>query len=349
MPRQNEDPAGPEAGEVQQAGRQQTGPEAGAVQQAGRQTSASPVSWLGRVAQPDRLDLSTDRGDVFRIWKERWEDFYLLAGIGAMDSKAQMAILRSCFTDETYRVVRNLPLDEDQRQDVTTVLQELESYAIGQVNEVLERKRFNSRVQGEGETFDDFLTCLRDLSRTCNFCPSCNESMIRDRIVIGLRSTETVQKLCAIPNLSLSAAISLCRSQEAAHRDTTEIRGPDTTVARMVYTETSSANHREGHRDSSPPATCRVCGPRSVRGRQDARRSPEAQDSHELCPPRRPAAPTDGENPCRNCGYLHRREDGCPARGRECRNCGKIGHFTGVCRSRHLPRPTVTCQHGGNM
>ena len=232
MPRESEEPAGPDAGAAQQAGRQPT--------------SASPMSWLGRVAQPDRLDLSTDRGDVFRIWKERWEDIYLLAGIGAMDSKAQMAILRSCFTDETYRVVRNLPLEEDQRQSVTTVLQELEKYAIGQVNEVLERKRFNSRVQGEGETFDDFLTCLRDLSRTCNFCPSCNESMIRDRIVIGLRSTETVQKLCAIPNLSLSAAISLCRSQEAAHRDTTEIRGPDTTVARMVYTETSSGNHLEG-------------------------------------------------------------------------------------------------------
>ena len=81
----------------------------------------------GRTAQPDRLDLSTDRGDAFRTWKERWEDFYLLAGIGAMEPRAQMAVLRACLTDDTNRVVRNLPLEEDEQQDVHAVLCHLET------------------------------------------------------------------------------------------------------------------------------------------------------------------------------------------------------------------------------
>ena len=48
---------------------------------------------------------------------------------------------------------------------------------------------------------------------------------------MGVRSTETVQKLCVILNLSLSTAISLCTSQEAEYRDATEIRGADAVVA----------------------------------------------------------------------------------------------------------------------
>ena len=64
---------------------------------------------------PDRLDLSTDRGDAFRSWKERWDDFYLLSGIVVMEPKAQMAALRSCLTDDTNRVMRNLPLAEEDR------------------------------------------------------------------------------------------------------------------------------------------------------------------------------------------------------------------------------------------
>ncbi|KAF0307558.1 Transposon Ty3-I Gag-Pol polyprotein [Amphibalanus amphitrite] len=133
---------------------------AGAVQPAttaAAGTQQNNTSWLGRAAQPDRLDLSTDRGDAFRSWKERWDDFYLLAGIASMQPNAQMAALRSCLTDDTNRVVRNLPLTPEERQDVNAVLAQLETYAIGQVNEVLERKRFNSRVQGNRRVTVDAL------------------------------------------------------------------------------------------------------------------------------------------------------------------------------------------------
>ena len=46
---------------------------------------------------------------------------------------------------------------------------------------------------------------------------------------MGLRSAETVKCLCATPDLSLSAAVSVCRAQEAASRDALELysRAPD--------------------------------------------------------------------------------------------------------------------------
>ena len=49
------------------------------------------------------------------------------------------AALRACLSDDTLRVVRNMDLEESQRNDIWVVISQLEAYAIGQVNEVLER------------------------------------------------------------------------------------------------------------------------------------------------------------------------------------------------------------------
>ena len=131
-----------------------------------------------------------------------------------------------------------------------------------------ERKRFNSRVQAEGETFDDFVTSLRDLSRSCNFCRSCNESLIRDKIVIGLRCADTVQKLCAVPKLSLASAISLCRAQEAATRDAGEIRSSDVSACQVGAADCWN--------DLPPGTTCRVCS-RGGRPRTSHNRRPPGE------------------------------------------------------------------------
>ena len=95
---------------------------------------ASGVGWLGRVTQPEELDLSSDRGDAFKVWKERWEDHLLLSGIGAMEPRRQMAALRACLSDDTLRIVRNMDLEEANKNDITVVLERLEDYAIGQEN-----------------------------------------------------------------------------------------------------------------------------------------------------------------------------------------------------------------------
>lgn len=51
-----------------------------------------------------------------------------------------------------------------------------------------------------------------------------------------------------------------------------------------------------------------------------------------------------GRNPCGNCGFLDHeaRDRSCPARGRECRICGKVGHFGRCCRSRSAVSLTVS-------
>ena len=74
--------------------------------------SAQPKSWLGQAAKPDRLDVSIDDVEHFRIWKHRWDGYYALSGLSQVDSLTQYHVLMSCLADETIRVVDNLPLQK---------------------------------------------------------------------------------------------------------------------------------------------------------------------------------------------------------------------------------------------
>ena len=252
---------------------------------AGAPAAGAGPAWAGRHARPDRLDIASDRGELFNVWRERWEDYVLLSGLGRAEPSVQIAALRDCLTDDTVRVLRNLELSETDRIDVKKSIDALEKYANGQVNEVIERKKFNKRVQAQGESFDDFLTSLKELVRSCNFCNECRDSLIRDRVIMSLRSAETVKCLCATPDLSLLAAVSVCRAQEAASRDALELysRAPDGPSAQQVRSP----------RAGGGPASCAGCGRRRHRSEQH-------------CPAR-------GQR-CRACQGLHHFAAVCPSR-----------------------------------
>ncbi|KAF0302696.1 hypothetical protein FJT64_025211 [Amphibalanus amphitrite] len=109
---------------------------------------------------------------------------------------------------------------------------------------------------------------------------------------MGLRSAETVKRLCAVQNLSLSHAIAVCRADEAAARDAVELRAGG--LARAAAHQVDAA---ERHR--APPSA----GPRRRDGGW-----------------------------CAACGRRrHRMGDACPARGQRCRSCRQLDHFAAVC------------------
>ena len=82
------------------------------------------------------------------------------------------------------------------------ILSAFDEFATGEANETFERYKFNSRKQEDGEMFEDFHADLR--------------VMIRDRIILGIRQSETRQELLKIHKLSLDACVDVCRAAESA-------------------------------------------------------------------------------------------------------------------------------------
>ena len=131
-----------------------------------------------------KLDLQVDRGSNFKAWRSQWDVYLNLSGLIDEPAAKQVQALTLCFARETLTIVDNLGLSADQRGSVKETVSAIQRYVQGQVNESVERRNFRKRVQQPGETFDDFLVSLRDLSKTCKFCnEECTRKNIRDQII----------------------------------------------------------------------------------------------------------------------------------------------------------------------
>lgn len=76
---------------------------------------------------------------------------------------------------------------ETDRQILSKVIEKFEEFCIGETNETCERFIFNRRGQEENESIDQYVTVLRKLAQTRNFCNCLHDSFIRDRLVLGIR------------------------------------------------------------------------------------------------------------------------------------------------------------------
>ena len=86
---------------------------------------ALPAQWLSRMTQPDKLDLSVDRGAAFKTWKTRWTDFVTLSGLTAQPKAVQLAMLRSCLSDDTVHIVENMGLSRSDGENVSKIIEKV--------------------------------------------------------------------------------------------------------------------------------------------------------------------------------------------------------------------------------
>ena len=119
---------------------------------------------------PQKLDLRTDKGDAFTLWEQRWDDYVQLSGLNDRTPEQQMALLCAFLSDDTMKVFLNSELPDTECNVPQKVIEALKGYSHGAINVVIERRNFNLQRQLDGETFDEFLTDLRELVKTLNHC-----------------------------------------------------------------------------------------------------------------------------------------------------------------------------------
>ena len=206
------------------------------------------MTYVFRQGDLPKLDLQVDRGTDFKAWKKQWQAYLSLSGLSAQSDEKQVQALTLCFSRETLTIVDNLGLTDDQRKSVKEIVTAIEAYVNGQINESVERRAFRSRMQQEGETFDDFLVSLRELAKTCNFCDdACTQKNIRDQIIAGLTDGEAVEDLLKEKNLTLDTAVTKCRAHEAAKRQRAELaKAPPETSIHAVRWQQQEASSTQG-------------------------------------------------------------------------------------------------------
>ena len=171
---------------------------------------------------PPLLSLQDNMGESWKRFKTRWANYSLLSGLHDMPREIQVAQLENCLADDALKTLEgfDFPTGEDERT-VQEMMMAFERYAIGEIHETLERYKFGKRQQQEGESMDKFLADLRILMKTCQYCPRCEPSILRDRIILGIRSNDIREELLKVRHLALDKCIDICKASEtaASHSD----------------------------------------------------------------------------------------------------------------------------------
>ena len=155
---------------------------------------------LGRIPLPGKLDFTypTLADDV-----SRWcEEFQLCSDLTLKGSSAasNISLDLGCGVFKTLTSAQN-----DITRTVTHLIAAVDTYCRPKKNEILKRFKFNMRVQGD-ESLETFITDLKALAMSCNF-GELQDSLIRDRIVCGVKDARLREKLLITQDLSLDKAI----------------------------------------------------------------------------------------------------------------------------------------------
>jgi hypothetical protein len=91
------------------------------------------------------------------------------------------------------------------------------AYFAPTINVTYERYIFFSRDMREEDSVDEYVTQLKQLSENCEI-GTLSESLIKDRLVLGIRDKNVKDRLLRKKNLDLVKAVEICKAAEITNK-----------------------------------------------------------------------------------------------------------------------------------
>ncbi len=259
---------------------------------------------MPKYSPPDQFDFT--KPALWPDWKSRFLRYRTLEKLDGEEGNLQVSalvyimgrhaenIFKSFAFDPVPAATEEVPNPPDPRDNFETVLNKFDAYFVPRKNTIHERTKFYQRSQQAGETMECFVRVLHDLAANCNFGDSEQEN-IRDRLIAGMLDKELSRDLqLEQDTLTLTTAIDRARHKE---------------LVQSTISEGAAVNFVKHDR-----------------GKKKQWSKPSKSSSKQ--------SKSYKSDKCQNCGYVHRsqRPDACPAIGKTCKLCSRIGHFASVCR-----------------
>ena len=263
---------------------------------------------MPKFQSPESFDFS--KPATWPDWKTRFMRYFVLEKFKAETGDVQVSALVYTMGRQAEHIYKSFKFDPvpaataavphpvDPKDDFKTVLQKFDDYFVPRKNTIHERTKFYHRTQQEGESVECFVRNLHELAEHCSFAEKEDEH-IRDRLIAGMLDKVLSRDLqMEQETLTLQKAVDTARHKEL-------VQSNDNTSVNAV-------NRRYQNKSSKP-----------YQGQGQSSASKGANQSKQKC---------------NMCGYVHRSPgpDACPARGKTCKICSKIGHFASVCHNKNV-------------
>ena len=208
---------------------------------------------------PSELDLSASNlAAAWKQWRRDWKYYAAARDLDAKSISMQVGTFFNCAGPSAQEVSSHFSwIEEEETAGLPNLLAHFDAYCDPRRNVVRERFEFYSRSQKAGESITAFLAELRKLVSTCEFPDQ--DSMIRDRLVMGVRDRATQRALLRQSKLTLQEAIDIAISEEASTRDQQSMgipRAAESMQHLMTETEVSAVQVSQ---PNLPARQCQFC------------------------------------------------------------------------------------------
>lgn len=194
----------------------------------------------------------------------------------------------------------------------------LSNYFNGEANPLFSVYQFRKLCQDQDETLQAFHTRLRTAASLCDFPDDRVEHEIKTQIVMGCASQRLRRKIMEERDLTLDQILSKGRTFEQTEAET---RAMETATEQQLNALRLSNQGSKKKKNRDP---FKQKQGHHHNGKRDNRTG------------------QDGQKICGLCGGDYPHQGGptsCPASGRTCAKCRKVGHFARMCRSRDQVAP----------
>ncbi|XP_049515895.1 uncharacterized protein LOC125942024, partial [Dermacentor silvarum] len=212
---------------------------------------------------PRVLDTTGDVWQSWKTWRQEFELFATATYLNQQPKEVQAATFLMIIGEDARKTYSTFAFASDEEKSDVEVLK-LKFYKPA-LNLAYHEFRFGKRDQNEGESFNDWLTDLRVLAKSCEF-GELEERMLRSRIILGIRDKKLQEKLVS-ENASFAKTVEMCRSREHGKEQCEEIQArPKSHYAAEAKGRRCTKCAKIHQTDRVCPAkgrTCRKCGGRN--------------------------------------------------------------------------------------
>ncbi len=167
------------------------------------------------IKPPSSLSFGQTPAKNWKLFLQKWNIYVTLSGLAEKEKVFQVAMFLSTLSDEALEIYNGFTFTSSEAdRTVKEITDKFNSYAIGEINETYERFLLNKRHQLDGETFESYYASICSLIKTCNYCMNCIDSILRDRIVLGVKDSATQTELLKLRDLTLKTAVDTCKAAE---------------------------------------------------------------------------------------------------------------------------------------
>ncbi|XP_068916131.1 uncharacterized protein NfI isoform X3 [Tenebrio molitor] len=292
---------------------------------------------------PSELKLDGDNAAEWSFFVQKL-NIYLQATKAEKETEEYKgAVLLNCVGDKALKIYNTFKFESvKEKTSFASIQAKFTAYFAPTINVTYERYIFFSRDMREEESVDEYVTQLKQLSENCEF-GTLSESLIKDRLVLGIRDKNVKDRLLRTKNLDLVKAVEICKAAEITNKQmeilcTTSGRRTDEfqSVMGVRKTEdgqkrvqrqgTASGRDRDGKREEASSRQ---------RGAHFKNHQQTQISSNNFNADNKQSFDANYMYNCNRCGSLHKPRE-CKAYGKKCKNCGGYNHFAKFCKNRRI-------------